>query len=109
MKSKIIGEFKKCPNCDSEELCAPIGCEGIVEIPEGELATAKKEVVFLKQPQFAGVSIPALVYSYDVCAKCGTYRCVRVERQNIPVQAQQGMPPPSFGSQGGMPPFMGKG
>lgn len=103
----IIREFPKCYHCGHEDVCAMIGCEGILDIPEGQIVSLSQEIIFLKNPQLAAVTVPALVYHYDVCASCGTRRCVRVERRELPVQHRPvpGMPP-MFG-QGKNPPFGG--
>lgn len=103
-------DFKECPICYHKETCAKLGSEGVIEVPEGQVVSFSQEVIFLKQPQLAVASVPALVAHYDVCAKCGHRYCVRVERRDLPVQHKPapGQPFP-FGNKGGPPPFGGRG
>lgn len=95
-------EFKQCPVCHSKDTCARLGAAlfHLHEMPEGQVISLSQEVLFLKPPQLAGVSVPSLVAHYDVCASCGTRYCVRVEKRDIPVQFK---PVP------GVSPFMFKG
>lgn len=103
-KKPFIKDFEVCPDCGSNETCARQGSEGVIDIPEGQVASFSQEIIFLKQPQLAVISVPALVAHYDICAGCGRRRCIRVERRELPVQHR---PAPGM-SPFGMPPGAAK-
>ena len=77
--------FVACPVCGDGETCARLACQEI-DVPEGVTVAFAQEIIFLKPPQLATVSVPALIAYYDVCANCGTRYCVKVEKRNVPVQ-----------------------
>lgn len=87
-------DFDHCPACR-------LGCEGETKIPEGTFVSLEKVITPLVEPhKITGLTVPALIVHYDVCAACGTRYCTRVEKQNIPIQFQPipGRQPP--GGQG---------
>lgn len=110
--NNFIKDFKECPICYHKETCARLGTEGIIEVPEGQTFSFCQEIIFLKQPHLAVASVPALVAYYDICAKCGTRYCVRVEKRDLPVRHERRPAPDMqfpFGHKGGLPPFGGRG
>jgi hypothetical protein len=100
---KLIAEFTKCFQCGSEETISQIAMKPLIasgRYPVGTFSRLKVEVVPLDQPRFAGVAVPCVVTSYDVCAGCGKERCTRSEVISMPIQAPA--PPPGNGH-GGFP------
>ena len=88
-----------CPKCGDTGTIAELATES--DLPVDAVPAMSYEVTFLKQPTLAGVSVPALIAYYDLCTKCGTKYCKRVEKRNIPVTGQLKQNQPF----GGFPPF----
>lgn len=96
-------DFARCPACGSGETACRLGCEGEKGIPEDAFVSLEKVISPLIDHRKAiGLTVPALIAHYDVCAKCGTRYCTRVEKQNIPIQFQPvpGSQPPPIGGRG---------
>lgn len=104
-------EFKECPICrllaailqDEKLRCSntvgQLETEEMKEkgqIPKNAFMSLEKVIVPLIQSPLAAV-IPVLLCHYDVCAKCGTRYCTRVDKGT-------GMPGPPPGKQPGFPP-----
>lgn len=99
-------DFDCCPNCGATDTVCRLACEGERGIPEGTFVSMEKVVTPIVVPQkVPGLTMPALICHLDICAKCGTRYCTRVERQNIPITFQQapGRQPPFYGG----PPLRG--
>lgn len=86
----VLLEFDRCPICRSQETASQKGCANEPSIQEGQFTSIDQKVTFLKPPQLAvGLSAPAIISHFDICAKCGHYYCTRVEKGNIPIQIKQ--------------------
>lgn len=102
-KPTIIADFPECPVCHSTETVSSKGMLiGIGDKSEKyPFSHLEQKLVPIEQPVMAGVMVKAILTHYDVCYKCGTYRCTRAELVSVPVQAGPGQKMPGMG----MPPM----
>jgi hypothetical protein len=109
---RLVADFPKCYQCGSLDRISDMATaeqKAAGKIPVDTFTLLEQKITPLEQPQLAGVLIPVVIHSYDVCGNCGAPRCTRVELKRLPVQ-MQGQPPAQGGNhRGGMPPFMGRG
>lgn len=85
-------EYKRCPNCGCKTTVVE---QAYIQEPGSDLkkhAALEAKAAVLRDPvQLSGITAPAVLCFMDICAKCGLYRCYRVEKQNIPLQVPQPM------------------
>jgi hypothetical protein len=109
---RLVADFPKCYQCGSLDRISDMATaeqKAAGKIPVDTFTLLEQKITPLEQPQLAGVLIPVVIHSYDVCGNCGAPRCTRVELKRLPVQ-MQGQPQPGGNHRGGMPPpFMGRG
>ena len=98
LKFPILGA-EVCPNCGSKER---VGQKVIQEMKDdGKLSQAFPTETMLQVPLFdptrpplaATFTIPVLQIHFDVCEKCKTLYCTRINLAQQPTQVQQ-MPGP---------------
>ncbi len=75
--------FPKCWNCGSEEL---VSQQATAE--EREAGTMPKDIYLTTEATIIGVSPisgmgKAILVRYDICARCGTRRCTKAERETV--------------------------
>ena len=111
-ETKLIREFK-CTKCGGEETVAGIAVQEQIDkgkIPPGTPYALRREAIPLLQPAQVALTVPVIIVSWDICAKCGTLYPTRVEIQDAPVQMR---PAPGFGfggnTGGPLPPGFGRG
>lgn len=88
-ESKIIADFPRCYNCNSEEKVSERGVADLIrsgKVSSNVFTCLRKDVVPLEQPMLAGVLAQCIITSFDICAGCGTERCTRAELQSLPVK-----------------------
>jgi hypothetical protein len=83
-------EFKKCPDCGSEETVA-------FTLTKGKFNALEKIIVATEQPILAVASVKAICVDFDVCWNCGRRRCTKAEIISVPIQFQGPPPPQSSG------------
>ena len=108
-ESKLIREFK-C-SCGESETVTGIAVQEQIDkgkIPPGTPYALRREAIPLLQPAQVALTVPVIIVSWDICAKCGTLYPTRVETQDAPVQMR---PAPGFGGNTGgpLPPGFGRG
>jgi len=82
-------KFKQCPLCGEEEvLVAPLMEKEKTHWPEGFIGASQVMILPLRDPQRLKImtAIPALVLSFDFCAKCGWQYIRRAEIRDMPIQ-----------------------
>jgi len=103
-KPELIVEFEKCWNCG--ETMTVTRKAWLREVEKGKVSEESKDlplalersVVPITDPRKGiGLTVTALVVSWDVCSGCGVRRCVRSETQTGPVQVRQMPNPPGSG------------
>ena len=97
-------EFTECPYCESEETIGRIGAaEAGVDNPE---SVSLRQQVAVMQTSKLGLTVPAMVIAYDICADCGREYVVKVEMKKLPITGVKspGFPGPGFP---GMPGYSG--
>jgi hypothetical protein len=83
-------DYERCPNCRSRETVAKIISSKETNLPEGTFFSLEQVATSLQDPRT--VTLPTLrviLSHYDVCKKCGTRYCTRVEIKQLPVAGQQ--------------------
>lgn len=86
--AEIYKEFKQCPICYSKETIARKAIDEEGSYPKGTFASLTK--FFVPTQDVMKISLPTtkvLLVHYDVCAKCGTQYCTRVEKTTVPTSA----------------------
>lgn len=106
---ELIGSFN-CPHCGETETIAAKECAELVKagkIPPGQYPE-RKEIIALMSPTQAALTVPVIIKSWDMCARCGQEYIIKVEKQDAPIKAMPSQQPP-FGGPGpfGMPPPFG--
>ncbi len=89
-------EWDKCPHCGSAEAVADMVTEE--EKAKGKIGPSGKGVILqvitpIADPRIALLSVPVLVAQFDVCAKCGTLYCRRLEKGGGHVTPAPGQTP----------------
>lgn len=89
MKSVIIQEFKKCYNCGSTDTVAqkgmaPLKAEG--KVKKDAFVHLGLQTVNMLTPSLIALTIPKLVTFWDVCLRCGIWRCTRAQRVDVPIK-----------------------
>ena len=96
-ESRFPIEFNECPSCGyAGKTVTRLGWEE--EVEAGKISEASRDMpVAIRRVQLPlidpkrGIVLTAavLIYSYDVCSKCGREYCVRVDKQTGTVKIQQ--------------------
>jgi hypothetical protein len=82
-------DYERCHNCGSRETVAKKISSKETNLPEGTFFSLEQVATSLQDPRT--VTLPTLrviLSHYDVCKKCGTRRCTRVEIKQLPVASQ---------------------
>jgi len=90
-------KYPECPICHSKECIGSAAFDELVQqgnknIPVDTFKALEAQQLPLEDPRTAKGTFPMLVIAYDVCAKCGTKRVVKVEMLDVPVMIQNRPP-----------------
>jgi hypothetical protein len=91
MSSKFPLTFPVCLDCGSSDTVAGLAYQeeidaGNKRVPVDTFKTLETETRYLVNPQTAILNVPALRISWDICAGCGKRRCVKVEKELLPIK-----------------------
>jgi hypothetical protein len=83
-KPNVLFEFPECPVCHCKETVTPAARDKMGTLPPDVFVAGRSEFTPLQNlAMLTTPTIRGIVKHYDVCAKCGTERCVRVEENAI--------------------------
>jgi len=103
-ETKILKVFA-CYNCGETETITGIAVQDLIQrgyLEPGTPYALRREVTPLIEPKSAAFTVPVIIVSWDICAKCGTLYPTKVETMDAPIRVMPGkMPgfdlPPGFG------------
>lgn len=90
-KDSLPIAITRCPNCGHKGTVAKL----VQEIKGGDgVPFLKRTFTPLENPQTAVLKVSTLIYSYDMCARCGWEYPTLIEIQDLPVRVGSVPPPP---------------
>lgn len=84
-KMEFPMEFTACPVCGSEDRVIENALKEEKALKPGQRAAATKGTLLLTDNAGAltRIMVPAISYTTDICAKCGTFYVTRIDKSQV--------------------------